>query len=96
MKRLREIIIMLFVVIATSPFAGQAEYDNCILEHLKGTKLDIAAHIIKQACEENYKNPSFTSDKKRAYNNCLLEHLVEVESLQAVMDIRSACDSKYK
>ena len=76
--------------------AEQAEYDDCLLKHLKGAKLDIATHLIKQACYENYKKPTFTSDKSRAYNNCLLEHLVGVESMQAVMDIRTACDRKYK
>lgn len=94
MKHLSVLTVMYFS--AMSAFAGQAEYDDCILKHLKGAKLDIAVHTIKQACEENYKNPSFTSDKRRAYNECLLEHLLEVESLQATMEIKAACDSKYQ
>lgn len=96
MKHPRTIIIIFFLAISASGFAGQMEYDDCILKYLKNAKLDIATHIIKQACEENEKNPSFTSDKRRAYNNCLLEHLVGVESLQATMDITAACGSKYK
>lgn len=62
---------------------------------MKGVKLDIAANMIKQACEENYKNAEFISDRKREYNNCLLEHLVGVESYEAVMKIKNACDNKY-
>ena len=97
MKYLRIIMVIYFFTISISTFAGQAEYDDCILKHLKGVKIDIATHTIKQACEQNYKKkPDFTSDKKRAYNNCLLEHLVGVESFQAVMDITAACGRKHK
>ena len=84
------------VLLSSAAYAGQSEYDDCLLKYLKGAKLDIATHEIKQACEENYRNPSFTSEKKRAYNDCLLEHLVGVESLQAVMEIKSACDSRHQ
>jgi len=76
--------------------AGQAEYDDCILRHLKGAKTDVATHLIKQACEENYRNPGSTTGKKQEYNHCLLEHLVGVESVQAVMEIKSACGRKHK
>ena len=90
-------IFFLFLLTAsTSTIAGQAEYDDCILEYLKGAKLDVATHLIKQACDENYKNTSFTSAEQKAYNNCLLEHLPGVESLQAVMNIKSACSNKFK
>ena len=82
--------------VSTPTIAGQAEHDECLLEHLKGAKLDVATHLIRQACDENYKNPSFTSDKKRAYNNCILEHLVGIESIQAVMDIKAVCGRKHK
>ncbi len=96
MNPLHKIVIISLFIIPISVFSGQAEYDECILKYLKGVKLDIAAHTIKQACEENYNNPSFTSAKQQAYNKCLLEHLVGVESQQAVMDIHAACSRKYK
>lgn len=76
--------------------AGQEEYDDCILEYLKGAKLDLSTHLIRQACEQNYKNPAFTSKKKVAYNTCLLDHLVGVESITAVMEIKAACGRKHK
>ena len=96
MKYLRATLVIYFLTISISTFAGQAEYDDCILEHLKGAKLDIATDIINQACKENYKNPSFTSEKRRKYNHCLLENLVGVESFQAVIGIKEACGRKYK
>jgi hypothetical protein len=76
--------------------AGQAEYDDCLLKHLKNAKHDVATHLIRQACYGNYYKPSFTSDKRRAYNDCLLDHLVGVESFDAVMEISAACDRKTR
>jgi hypothetical protein len=95
MKNFLITVCILVLAVSTSIHGGQAEYDDCILKHLKGAKLDVAANLIKQACEENYRNPSFTSDKRRAYNRCLLDHLSGVESLQATMEIKSACNRKY-
>ena len=71
--------------------AGQDEYDKCILKHLKGVKLDVATHLIIQACQENYKTPGFTSEKKKRFNNCILENMAGVESLPAAMEIKSVC-----
>ena len=96
MKQLFLAIVILALIIAKSAHAGQAEYDDCILEHLKNAKIDVAAHLIKQACVENYKSPSFISEKRRTYNLCILEHLKGVESIQAVMDMKAACVRKYK
>lgn len=96
MKYFHIIAVILLLATSASAMAGQAEYDDCILEHLKNAKLDVVTHIIKQACEENYMKKTFTSDKRRAYNKCLLEHLEGVESFQAVMDIRAACGNRYK
>jgi hypothetical protein len=95
MKNPLIIASVLLLTISMPGFGGQAEYDDCILKYLKGAKLDVAAHLIRQACEENYRNPGFISDKRRAYNVCLLEHLSGVESLQATMEIKSACNRKY-
>lgn len=96
MKLLLITICIMGIAISKPAIAGQAEYDDCILEHLKNAKLDVATHLIKQACEENYKSPSFTSEKRRTYNQCILDHLKGVESIQAVMDMKAACARKYK
>ena len=96
MHYLKLLPFLLFVLISKPAFAGQVEFDDCMLKYLKNAKLDIATDAIKQACQENYKNPTFTAEKKRVYNDCLLEHLVGVESLHAVMEIKSACGRKYK
>ena len=75
--------------------SGQDEYNECILQHLKGAKLDVASHFIKQACDDNFQSQLTISSKRKEKNKCLLTNLVGVESLQAVMAIVDACDSKH-
>ena len=95
MKQLLLTFKVLALIMPSLAFAGDTEFNDCILKHLKGAKLDIASHLIKQACDENHRTRGFIADKKRAYNDCLLEHLVGVESLQAVVDIKAACYRKH-
>jgi hypothetical protein len=90
------IVFLLSLVSAFHASADQSEYDDCILKYLSNAKLDVAAHLIKQACDENFRTPGINAKKRRAYNDCLLEHLVGIESLQATMDIKAACSSKYE
>ena len=85
---------ILIAVLSTTIHADQEAYDDCILKHLKNAKLDFATRLIRQACEENYRTPSFTSKKRRVYNDCILEHLPGVESIHAVMEIKGACYRK--
>lgn len=71
------------------------EYDDCVLQHLPGVELDLAASLIIQACTENYKSFSFTLSRRHTYNECLLEYLQGVDSTQAALEIRSACSRRY-
>lgn len=88
-------VLFLFFSLSGAVFAGQDEYNDCILTHLKGAKLDAAAGLIRNACYENYMGPFYPAEKVRKYNECLLEYLVGVESFQAAMEIRNACGGKY-
>jgi hypothetical protein len=96
MKPLLSLLLSLSIVFSFSSFAGQEEYDDCLLLHLKGAKLDPAAHLIKQACHGLHKQPSVLLDKKRQFYICLLDNLVGVESIQAITDINAVCGRKYK
>lgn len=86
--------VLMTLVPAVLP-ATTEDYNNCILAHLKGAKLDVTTSLIRQACYENYMGPFYPSEKVRQYNECLLEYLAGVESFQATMEIRNACNSKY-
>lgn len=90
------VMTVLFYLLSNSAFAGQDEYDKCILKHLKGVKLDVVTHLIIQACHDNYKTPSFTSEKKKQFNSCILKNLVGVESIPAAMEIKSVCHRMSK
>jgi hypothetical protein len=92
---------MKFILITSLSFlfflsasAGQEEYDACILKHMKQVKIDVVAHLVQQACKENYKSAAFTSEKKKIFNECILENLEEVESIPAAMEIKDACNRK--
>lgn len=91
----KNVVTLLLSLLCTSAVAGQDEYNDCILEYLKGAKLDVAADMIRNACYENYMGPFYPNNKRRQYNECLLEHLVAVESFRAAMEIYSACGGKY-
>ena len=88
-------ILFLSLLFPAAGLAGQDEYDECILKHLKGARLNVAASLIRNACYENYGSIFTPSDEVRQYNECLLVHLVGVENFQAVMELRNACASKY-
>ena len=96
MKSIISLVLSLSIIFSFSCFAGQEEYDDCLLLHLKGTKLDPAAHLIKQACHGLYKRPGVLLEKKRRYYHCLLDNLVGVESMLAVNDINAVCSRKYR
>ncbi len=93
------VIIVFAISLTASPiYAGpedQEQYDDCILEHLKNAKLDLATQLIKEACREIHKNPGLLSHKRRDYNECLLEYLPGIQSGDAVLEIQSACKRKH-
>ena len=95
MKYIIVLIIFTFSLTASPIFAGQEEYDDCLLEHLKNAKLDSTTQLIKGACKEIYKDPGTLSDRRHAYNECLLEYLPGIESADAVLEIRNVCKRKH-
>lgn len=96
MKKHRAIyILLIFLLGPAAGSAGEEEYNDCILEHLKGAKLDVAASLIRNACYENYGSIFKPSEDVRLFNECLLKHLVGVENFHAAMELRNACASKY-
>lgn len=89
------IIVCTLSLIVNPLYAGQNEYDDCILKHLKNAKVDVATQLIKRACRENYKDLSILSDQRRKYNECLLEYLPGIESVDAALEIERACRNKH-
>ena len=96
MKQLYLSSAIICSVFSIQVIAGDLEFNDCILKHMKGAKVDEATYLIEKACHENYREVRFVPEKRRAFNECLLEHLIGVESIQAVSDINAACENKYK
>ena len=96
MKHLNLSTVIIIGVFSIPVVAGDLEFNDCILNHMKGAKVDEATYLIEHACHENYRSVRFVPEKRRVFNECLLEHLIGVESVQAVNDINAACANKYK
>lgn len=72
------------------------EYDDCLLQHLKNARLDVATRLITQACHQNYVDDNFQSKRELKRNECLLENLPGIESLDAVARVTEVCERKSK
>lgn len=95
MKYIFVIIIFTISLTASATFAGQDEYDDCLLKHLINAKTDLASQIMKRACRENFKDLTILSEKRKEYNECLLQYLPGVESGDAVIEIQEVCERKH-
>ncbi|MBA2491410.1 MAG: hypothetical protein H0V34_06765 [Gammaproteobacteria bacterium] len=101
MKILHLPVVTILLVVGTSAEAQWSDfdtnpaYDTCILEHLRGAKLDLASQLITNACYENYEDSSLMSDEDHAYNQCLLDYLPGVESITAALQIRRVCARRF-
>lgn len=94
MRHLVVIIIFAVSFTANPMYAGQDEYNDCLLKHLINAKVDSATQIMKRACKENY-DYTVLPENKRKVNECLLEYLPGVESGDAVTEIQKVCERKH-
>jgi hypothetical protein len=95
MRHLVVIIIFVITLTANTIYAGQNEYDDCLLRHLVNAKVDVATQIMKRACKENFKDFSIALETRKEYNECLLKYLPGVESDDAVIEIQEVCKRKH-
>lgn len=72
------------------------EYDDCLLQHLKNAKLDVATQMITQACHQIHVDGNFLMKRDRKRNECLLEYLPGIESVDAIARVNEVCDRKSK
>ena len=108
MKNSSYIITILFVFFvftnSQAKAIGQAKadgvfdtehYDQCIVEGMKGVKIDLVASEIKRICAETYKNRWSISKPNQQYNDCLIIYFDQVESYIAAKEIIKSCHRKY-
>lgn len=95
MKYIATMTFVFSLFIANPIFAGQDEYDDCLLKHLINAKVDSSTQIMKNACRELFKDYTIVLEKRKEYNECLLKYLPGVESDDAVTEIQEVCNRKY-
>ena len=84
------------VLAAGAQARSNPEYDDCLLQHLKNARLDVATQLITQACHQNYVDDNFMSKREKKRNDCLLENLPGIESLDAIVRVTEVCERKSK
>lgn len=95
---MRHLVVLMILAISFTvipAYAGQNEYDDCLLKHLKNARINLAAQLIEEACRENYKGITIVSEDRKDYNECLLEYLPGIESRDAVIEIQKVCRRKH-
>ncbi|MCX7083196.1 MAG: hypothetical protein NT008_07535 [Methylococcales bacterium] len=63
--------LFLLFIVSTNIFAfslfGPKNYDECILENMKGVSSDIAARLVDNSCDEKFKEKVVDNSKKREW-----------------------------
>ena len=63
--------LFLLFLVSTNIFAfslfGPKNYDECILENMKGVSSDIAARLVDNSCDEKFKEKVVDNSKKREW-----------------------------
>ena len=63
--------LFLLFLVSTNIFAfslfGPKNYDECILENMKGVSSDIAARLVNNSCDEKFKEKVVDNSKKREW-----------------------------
>ena len=56
---IKKILLLLLLLVSNSCFAwsliGPNNYEECVLENMKGVTSDTAAHIINRVCRDKFK-----------------------------------------
>lgn len=54
MKRIALVVAVLMAAPASAGLFGPSNYDECILEHLKGVSSDVGARMVAEACRKKF------------------------------------------
>ena len=61
--------LMLLLLVSTNVFAfslfGPKNYDECVLENMKGVSSDTAARLVANSCREKFKEKVVDNSKNR-------------------------------
>ena len=94
-------ISIIFPQCAIAGWLGPSDYDECILENMRGATNRQAVNAIKTSCRKKF--PDNDDSKRRTmglfgpsdFDECILEYLDGDEDRMAVNAIRSSCRQKF-
>jgi len=87
---------MILMMLTAPPLAlaltnDQAQYDQCVLQSLRGSRNGIAANMLQNACDRLYRGGAMLSPGDKTYYVCLLQSLPGVENNGAIQQIMTIC-----
>ena len=71
-------------------FAGP-QYDQCLIQSLRGARNSSATELINEACNKLYNLGSVFLPRDQRYYACILQNIPGVESALAAEQIAGAC-----
>lgn len=85
---------LIFPGVSVSGWFGPPDYDECILEHMKGVTSNYAVQQIRGACLRASRSDSWFGPS--SYDKCILESMEGITSDDAAMQVRGACLRKSR
>jgi len=89
----RAVLVSALAAAASPAFAfnEQANYDACILRTLSSSWNRNVVGLLRNSCDQLYRQWSMLTPTEQAYHSCLLQYLPGVQSSAAIGPILSAC-----
>ncbi|CAN7354059.1 VF_A0006 family four-cysteine protein [Caballeronia sp. 15715] len=72
-------------------FDGDASYNQCVLQSLKGVRSRQATDLITSSCRKLYKESAFLNNNEKNYRVCLVQNLQGIENDYAAQQVALAC-----
>ena len=89
------LFMLSFSAVSVSGWFGPQDYDDCILEHMKGVSSSYAVSEIRRSCLQASRSKSWFGPSD--FDKCILENMEGITSDDAAMQVKRSCiQKKYK
>ncbi|KGU94108.1 hypothetical protein X888_298 [Burkholderia pseudomallei MSHR4377] len=87
----RLLLVAVFIPLSAAAFNEEQGYNQCILNALRGSRNPTATGLMRNACDQLYRNWAMLQPRDRAYHTCILDSLGDVKDTYAVQQLAAAC-----
>ncbi|AAU48387.1 VF_A0006 family four-cysteine protein [Burkholderia pseudomallei] len=87
----RLLLVAVFSPLSAAAFNEEQGYNQCILNALRGSRNPTATGLMRNACDQLYRNWAMLQPRDRAYHTCILDSLGDVKDTYAVQQLAAAC-----